>query len=310
VAAKPERRFKVVSDNRKARFNYAIGDTFEAGIVLTGSEVKSLRAGKATIAESYADARGGELWLINSNIPEYLQASRFNHAPKRARKLLLQKREINRLVGAVEREGMTIVPLKLYFNEKGRAKVEIALARGKKLHDKRETLKKRSWERERGRLMRMKGSSCATAYADFSASPRSPQFYVALLDHAAGNAPAGFAGRVGFIVVAARVNDHGRPVSVEHGIRLAFLECKGGVEHFDDQVAALRDVQIGHVTGVLAFRRHHAVLFVARIEVSARRSEWRLALADRMDVKCVLAWRQSLNRSINQHALWRLREID
>ncbi len=157
MAAKLERRFKVVADNRKARFNYAIGETFEAGIVLTGSEVKSLRAGKATIAESYADARGGELWLINSNIPEYLQASRFNHAPKRARKLLMQKREINRLVGAVEREGMTIVPLKLYFNEKGRAKVEIALARGKKLHDKREALKKRSWERERGRLMRMKG---------------------------------------------------------------------------------------------------------------------------------------------------------
>jgi SsrA-binding protein len=157
MAAKPERRLKVVADNRKARFNYAIGDTFEAGIVLTGSEVKSLRAGRATIAESYADARGGELWLINSNIPEYLQASRFNHAPKRARKLLLQKREINRMVGAVEREGMTIVPLKLYFNEKGRAKIEIALARGKKLHDKRETLKKRSWERERGRLMRMKG---------------------------------------------------------------------------------------------------------------------------------------------------------
>ena len=157
MAAKPERRFNVVADNRKARFNYAIGETFEAGIVLTGSEVKSLRAGKATIAESYADARAGELWLINSNIPEYLQASRFNHAPKRARKLLLQKREINRLVGAVEREGMTIVPLKLYFNEKGRAKVEIALARGKKLHDKRETLKKRSWDRERGRLMRMKG---------------------------------------------------------------------------------------------------------------------------------------------------------
>jgi len=157
MASKSERRFKVVADNRKARFHYEIGDTFEAGIVLTGSEVKSLRAAKATIAESYADARAGELWLINSNIPEYLQASRFNHAPKRARKLLLQKREINRLVGAVEREGMTIVPLKLYFNEKGRAKIEIALARGKKLHDKRETLKKRSWERERGRLMRMKG---------------------------------------------------------------------------------------------------------------------------------------------------------
>ena len=157
MAAKPERAFKVVADNRKARFNYQIGEVFEAGVALTGSEVKSLRAGKATIAEAYADARGGEIWLINSNIPEYLQASRFNHAPKRARKLLLHKRQINKLIGAVEREGYTVVPLKLYFNAKGRAKIEIALARGKKLHDKRETLKKRSWERERGRLMRAKG---------------------------------------------------------------------------------------------------------------------------------------------------------
>lgn len=157
MAAKPERAFKVVADNRKARFNYEIGEVFEAGVALTGSEVKSLRAGKATIAEAYADARGGEIWLINSNIPEYLQASRFNHAPKRARKLLLHKRQVNKLIGAVEREGYTVVPLKLYFNAKGRAKIEIALARGKKLHDKRETLKKRSWERERGRLMRAKG---------------------------------------------------------------------------------------------------------------------------------------------------------
>jgi SsrA-binding protein len=157
MAAKPERAFKVVADNRKARFNYEIGEVFEAGVALTGSEVKSLRAGKATIAEAYADARGGEIWLINSNIPEYLQASRFNHAPKRARKLLLHKRQVNKLIGAVEREGYTVVPLKLYFNAKGRAKLEIALARGKKLHDKRETLKKRSWERERGRLMRAKG---------------------------------------------------------------------------------------------------------------------------------------------------------
>jgi SsrA-binding protein len=157
MAAKPERRFKVVAENRKARFNYEIGETFEAGIVLTGSEVKSLRAGKATIAESYADTKGGELWLINANIPEYLQAARFNHAPKRPRKLLLHEREIAKLAGAVEREGMTIVPLKLYLNERGRAKVELALARGKKLHDKRETEKKRSWDRERGRLMRMKG---------------------------------------------------------------------------------------------------------------------------------------------------------
>ena len=157
MAAKPERRFKVVADNRRARFNYEIGETFEAGIVLTGSEVKSLRSGKATIGESYADARDGEIWLINSNIPEYQQAGRFNHLPKRPRKLLLHQRQINKLAGAVEREGMTVVPLKLYFNDKGRAKVEIALARGKKLHDKRETLKRRSWDRERGRLMRQKG---------------------------------------------------------------------------------------------------------------------------------------------------------
>ena len=157
MAEKPERRLKAVAENRKARFNYEIGEVIEAGIVLTGSEVKSLRAGKATIAEAYADARAGEIWLINSNIPEYLQAHRFNHLPKRPRKLLLHQRQINRLAGAVEREGMTIVPLKIYFNERGRAKIAIALGKGKKLHDKRETEKKRSWERERGRLMRQKG---------------------------------------------------------------------------------------------------------------------------------------------------------
>ncbi|MCQ3942726.1 MAG: SsrA-binding protein [Alphaproteobacteria bacterium] len=156
-AAKDIRPRKIVADNRKARFNYAIGEVFEAGIALTGSEVKSLRSGRATIGESYADARDGEIWLINSNIPEYVQAGRFNHAPKRPRKLLLHKRQINKLIGAVEREGMTLVPLRLYFNERGRAKVEIALARGKKLHDKRETEKKRSWTRGRGRLMREKG---------------------------------------------------------------------------------------------------------------------------------------------------------
>jgi SsrA-binding protein len=149
--------FKVVADNRKARFNYEIGETFEAGIALSGSEVKSLRAGKATIAESYADARVGEIWLVNANIPEYLQAGRFNHAPKRPRKLLLHKRQIAKMSGAVERDGMTIVPLKLYFNDTGRAKVELAIARGKKLHDKRETERKRSWDRERGRLLRLKG---------------------------------------------------------------------------------------------------------------------------------------------------------
>ncbi|MBX3520501.1 MAG: SsrA-binding protein SmpB [Xanthobacteraceae bacterium] len=157
MAKKAEPKNKVAADNRKARFNYAIGETFEAGIALTGTEVKSLRNGKATIAESYADAKDGEIWLVNSNIPEYLQANRNNHAPKRPRKLLLHKRQINKLVGAVEKEGMTIVPLKIYFNPRGRAKVEIALAKGKKLHDKRDTEKKRDWARERGRLMRDKG---------------------------------------------------------------------------------------------------------------------------------------------------------
>jgi len=157
MAEKKERPHKIVADNRRARFNYEIGETVEAGIALTGSEVKSLRQGRATIAESYADTRGGEVWLVNANIPEYVQAGRFNHAPKRPRKLLLHRRQIDKLAGGVERDGMTIVPLRLYFNEKGRAKIELALARGKKLHDKRETEKKRSWEREKGRLMRMKG---------------------------------------------------------------------------------------------------------------------------------------------------------
>ena len=157
MAAKSDDRSRVVAHNRKARFNYEIGETFEAGIALTGTEVKALRLGKATIAESYADARGSEIWLVNAKIPEYLQGGRFNHAPKRIRKLLLHRGQINKLMGAVEREGMTLVPLKLYFNDKGRAKLELALAKGKKLHDKRETEKKRSWERERGRLLRAKG---------------------------------------------------------------------------------------------------------------------------------------------------------
>jgi SsrA-binding protein len=157
MAEKPNPRYKLVADNRKARFNYEIGEVFEAGVALTGSEVKSLRTGRATIAESYAGTRNGELWLLNSNISEYRQAGRDNHEPKRPRKLLLHKRQIGKLIGAVERDGMTVVPLKIYFNDDGRAKVEIALAKGKKLHDKRETDKKRSWERERGRLMRDKG---------------------------------------------------------------------------------------------------------------------------------------------------------
>lgn len=157
MATKKDPDKRQIAVNRKARFNYEIGEAFEAGIALTGTEVKSLRIGKATIAESYADARGGELWLINSNIPEYLQANRNNHEPKRARKLLLHRHQINKLIGAIEREGMTLVPLKLYFNNRGRAKLEVALARGKKLHDKRETAKKRDWSRERGRLLRQKG---------------------------------------------------------------------------------------------------------------------------------------------------------
>ncbi|WP_036257517.1 SsrA-binding protein SmpB [Methylocapsa aurea] len=158
MAAKKERPLKIAAENRRARYNYEIGETFEAGLMLTGTEVKSLRTGKATIAESYASVdRAGELYLVNANIPEYLQANRFNHEPKRPRKLLLRAREIVKLAQGTEREGMTIVPLKIYFNEKGRAKIEIALARGKQLHDKRETEKKRDWSREKGRLLREKG---------------------------------------------------------------------------------------------------------------------------------------------------------
>ena len=134
MAAKEPRNFKIAADNRRARYNFEIGEAYEAGLMLTGTEVKSLRSGKATIAESYVSVdRTGEVFLVNANIPEYLQANRFNHEPRRQRKLLLHQREIAKLAQAIEREGMTIVPLKLYFNEKGRAKLEIAIARGKKL---------------------------------------------------------------------------------------------------------------------------------------------------------------------------------
>jgi SsrA-binding protein len=148
---------KVAAANRRARFNYEIGQTFEAGIVLAGTEIKSLRAGQSNIADSYASEKGGEMWLYNAYIPEYLQANRFNHETRRPRKLLLHKREIGRLASAVQRDGMTVVPLRIYFNDQGRAKVELALARGKKLHDKRDTEKKRDWQRERGRVLRDKG---------------------------------------------------------------------------------------------------------------------------------------------------------
>lgn len=158
MAEKQTPNFKVVSDNRRARFDYEIGESFEAGLALTGTEVKSLRTGKATIAESYAHVdRHGEAWLVNATIPEYLSGNRFNHEPKRLRKLLLKQRELAKLAQGVEREGMTIVPLKLYFNERGRAKLQIALGRGKKLHDKREVEKKRDWGREKSRLLRERG---------------------------------------------------------------------------------------------------------------------------------------------------------
>ncbi len=153
-AKKPEPKTKIVAENRRARYNYAIEDDLEAGIVLEGSEVKSLRAGKANIAESYATVEGGELWLINSYIPPYAQAKTFGHEERRRRKLLVNKRELARLWASIGREGMTLVPLKLYFNEKGRAKLQLGIARGKKTVDKRETEKKRDWQRQKARLLR------------------------------------------------------------------------------------------------------------------------------------------------------------
>lgn len=151
----PER--KLVAENRRARFDYMIEETLEAGLQLVGTEVKSLRNGRANIAESYASPEKGELWLINATIPEYAPAGQFNHEPRRPRKLLVRSRELKRLMGAVEREGRTLVPLKLYFNARGIAKLELALARGKKAHDKREATKDREWKRQQARLMRDKG---------------------------------------------------------------------------------------------------------------------------------------------------------
>ncbi len=148
---------KVVADNRKARRNYEIEETFEAGLVLGGTEVKSLRTGKANISDAYASEEGGELFLYNAYIPEYLQANRFNHSPRRPRKLLLHRKEIHKLIVGIQREGMTVVPLKLYFNDRGIAKLELALAKGRKLHDKRQVERKRDWDRQKARLMREKG---------------------------------------------------------------------------------------------------------------------------------------------------------
>ena len=146
---------QTVAENRRARFDYFLEERFEAGIELTGTEVKSLRLGQCSLNESYAQEMGGEIWLINSHIPEYMQAgAHLQHQPKRHRKLLLNKKEINRLIGAVTREGYTIVPVRLFFNGKGRAKLDIALAKGKKEYDKRETAKQRDWGREKQRLLR------------------------------------------------------------------------------------------------------------------------------------------------------------
>jgi SsrA-binding protein len=157
---KPETfdKVKTVAENRRARYEYFIEDKYEAGIALTGTEVKALRFGEGSIAESYAEVKdGGQIWLVNANIPEFSHGNRFNHEPKRPRKLLLNAREIDKLHGAVMRQGMTLVPLSIYFNGRGRAKVELALAKGKKAPDKRATEKERDWKREQGRLMREKG---------------------------------------------------------------------------------------------------------------------------------------------------------
>jgi SsrA-binding protein len=147
----------MIAENRRARFDYFIDDVVEAGLMLTGTEVKSLRNGRANIAESYAAVEGREIMLINADIPPYTQANRFNHEPRRPRKLLLHRKQIDRLIGAVQREGRTIIPTKLYWNDKGMAKLEIGLAKGKKNHDKREVAAERDWQRDKARLMRDKG---------------------------------------------------------------------------------------------------------------------------------------------------------
>lgn len=147
----------VVAENRRARFDYELLEVFVAGLALQGTEVKSLRSGKAGLGESYAAVEGNELNLINAYIPEYGQGNRLNHEPRRPRKLLLHRRQIDKLAGAIQRDGLTVVPLKIFFNEKGMAKAEIALARGRKAHDKREHLKQRTWDREKARVLRDHG---------------------------------------------------------------------------------------------------------------------------------------------------------
>jgi SsrA-binding protein len=148
---------RYAAQNRRARHDYLIEDTLEAGLVLQGSEVKVLRQGQASIAEAYANESGGELFLVNANIPEYSAAKHFSHAPRRPRKLLLHRKEMAKLLGAIRREGMTLVPLSIYFNERGRAKVELGLAKGKRMADKRQADKDRSWQRDKARIMRARG---------------------------------------------------------------------------------------------------------------------------------------------------------
>ncbi len=148
---------KIVAENRKARFEYFIDDVVEAGIALAGTEVKALRQGEGSIGEAYAELKDGQMWLVNANIPEFSHGNRFNHEPKRPRKLLLHARQISRMNGAVTRQGMTLIPLMIYFNDRGMAKVELALAKGKKLHDKRETEKARDWKRDAARILRDRG---------------------------------------------------------------------------------------------------------------------------------------------------------
>lgn len=157
MAARQRRPDRVAAANRRARRNYHIEETLEAGIVLIGSEVKSLRGGEADIVEAYAQERGGELFLVNAYIPEYQAASRLNHEPRRPRKLLVNRRELGKLASAKNRHGMTLIPLSVYFTKRGLAKVELAIARGKKLYDKRTATKERDWARSRARLLREKG---------------------------------------------------------------------------------------------------------------------------------------------------------
>jgi SsrA-binding protein len=148
---------KIVAENRKARYEFFIDEVVEAGIALAGTEVKALRQGEGSIAESYAELKDGQMWLVNANIPEFSHGNRNNHEPKRPRKLLMHAKQISKFNGAVTRQGMTVIPLMIYFNDRGRAKVELALAKGKKLHDKRETEKTRDWKRDAARIMRERG---------------------------------------------------------------------------------------------------------------------------------------------------------